>query len=86
MRPIRLSTHALRKAAQRGISVEVTLEIAHAPEQVITLRAGREVRQSRRIDATTGRRYLIRVFVDVGREIDVVVTAYRTTKIEKYGG
>ena len=34
----------LRKAAQRGISVEVILEIAHAPEQVIALRAGREVR------------------------------------------
>jgi len=85
MRPIRVSIHARRQAARRSIADEAILEIARFPEQVIPLRAGREVRQSRWTDSTTGRRYLIRVFVDVGRDADVVVTVYRTTKFRKYG-
>jgi hypothetical protein len=31
-----------------------------------------------------GRRYLVRVIVDVEQDPPVVVTAYRTSKIEKY--
>jgi hypothetical protein len=31
-----------------------------------------------------GRRYLVRVFVDVDRSPAEVVTAYRTSKIDKY--
>lgn len=85
MHPIRLSTHARRQAARRNIADEVILEIVRSPEQVVPLGASREVRQSRWIDPATGRAYLIRVFVDVGRDADVVVTAYRTTKFEKYG-
>ncbi len=84
MRPIRLSTHARRQAAQRNIADGVILEIARSPEQVVPLDASREVRQSRRVDPATGRGYLIRVFVDVGRDADLVVTAYRTTKVGKY--
>lgn len=85
MRPIRFSTHARLQAARRSIADEVILEIVRFPEQVIPLHAGREVRQSRWIDSTTGRRYLVRVFVDVGADADVVVTAYRSTKFQKYG-
>ena len=85
MRPIRFSIHARRQAARRIIADEVILEIGRFPEQVVPVRTGREVRQSLWTDSTTGRRYLIRVFVDVDRDADVVVTVYRTTKFRKYG-
>ena len=32
------------------------------------------------------RRYLVRVIVDVDRDMPEVVTVYRTSKIEKYWG
>jgi len=83
-RPIRVSAHARLQAARRGIAERILLEVARAPEQVVALRAGREVRQARRDDAGTGRSYLIRVVVDTGGESDVVITVYRTSKIEKY--
>jgi len=53
-----------------------------APEQRETPRLGRDVLQSRiEVDKRT---YLVRVFVDVDRRPAEAVTAYRTSKIEKY--
>ena len=49
-----------------------------SPEQVIPVREGRVVAQG----LVGG--YLLRVFVDVDRQPPEVVTAYRTSKIEKY--
>ena len=58
------------------------MEILAAPEQREPVRVGRDVLQSRiTIDGT---QYLVRVFVDVDRTPVEVVTAYRTSKIEKY--
>jgi hypothetical protein len=47
-------------------------------------RPGREVLESRL--ELEGKRYLLRVFVDVDRSPAEVVTAYRTSKIAKYWG
>jgi hypothetical protein len=52
------------------------------PEQRTVVRPGREVLHSR-LDLA-GRRYLVRVFVDVDRSPVEVVTAYSTSKIDKY--
>ena len=48
----------------------------------LTVRPGREVLQSR--IEFKGRIYLVRVFVDIDRVPLEVVTAYRTSRIEKY--
>jgi len=44
----------------------------------------REIRQSRRTLNPGGQEYIIRVIVDTGPGNETVITAYRSSKIEKY--
>ena len=53
-----------------------------APEQREAVRPGQDVLQSR--VESERKTYLVRVVVDVDRSPPEVVTAYRTSKIEKY--
>ncbi len=79
-----LSDHARAEAARRGIDEAIVRTVAEAPEQVLPVRAGREVRQSRVPFPPEGRVYLVRVFVDLATAAETVVTVYRTSKIDKY--
>jgi hypothetical protein len=79
-----LTDHARFEAARRGIDEATVLSVAQAPEQVVPVRPGREVRQSRVRFPSSGGLYLVRVFVDVGPQAEIVVTVYRTSKIDKY--
>jgi hypothetical protein len=81
---IALSQHAHAQAARRGVSEETVLAVARAPEQRLSVRLGREVRQSRVEMPTGGTLYLVRVVVDTGPRDETVVTVYRTSKIDKY--
>ncbi len=67
---------------RRGIGREVFLQVMSGPEQTIDVRPGRVVMQSRTMQE--GRLYLVRVFVDMGRQPAEVVTVYRTSKVSKY--
>ena len=73
-----LTEHAESEFARRNISRDVVSATLTAPEQRFEVRPGREVFQSR-VDGG-----LIRVFVDVDRQPAEVVTAYITSKIQKY--
>jgi hypothetical protein len=77
-----LSPHARREMGRRGIQESTIRQVLEAPGQRLSVRPGRDVLQSR-VDIG-GRPVLVRVFVDVDRDPAVVVTAYRTSKIEKY--
>ncbi len=79
-----LSDHARFEAARRGIEEATVRSVAQAPEQVLPLRPGREVRQSRMTLPPAGKLYLVRVVVDTGPDAEVIVTVYRTSKIDKY--
>jgi Domain of unknown function (DUF4258) len=81
---IALSKHAREQAARRGLSEEIVLEVARAPEQRLVIRPGRELRQSHVAMPAGGTLYLIRVVVDASPSDETVVTVYRTSKIEKY--
>jgi hypothetical protein len=81
---IALSKHAREQAARRGLSEEIVLDVARAPEQRLVVRPGRELRQSRVAMPADGTLYLVRVVVDAGLSDETVVTVYRTSKIEKY--
>ncbi|MFN2398562.1 MAG: DUF4258 domain-containing protein [Gemmatimonadaceae bacterium] len=83
-RKLVLSDHARTEAARRGIDQTIVLAVAEAPEQVLPVRAGREVRQSRVPFPPEGRVYLVRVFVDADSDSETVVTVYRTSRINKY--
>ncbi len=73
-----LTDHACAQLARRGISEADLRAVLSAPVQVLGVRPGRVVAQ-----AKVGS-HLLRVFVDVDRTPPEVVTAYRTSKIDKY--
>ena len=77
-----LTPHAMFELQRRGLDETIVRQVLAAPEQREALRPGREVLQSR--VEIKGKRYLVRVFVDVDPSPAEVVTAYRTSKIEKY--
>jgi hypothetical protein len=77
-----LTPHASFELRRRGLDEAVIRQVLTDPEQRLVLRSGREVLHSRL--NISGRRYLLRVFVDSDRNPVEVVTAYRTSKIDKY--
>jgi hypothetical protein len=80
----RLTDHARFEMERRGISQAEIARVLSAPEQSDLVRPGRVVYQSRIEFEEPGKIYLLRVFVDIDRQPAEVVTAYRTSKIEKY--
>ena len=81
----RLSRHAEWEMARRGIPLALVQAVMGNPEQRVVdeSRPGRWIRQSR-LQFEGGRMYLLRVVVDEDERPPVIVTAYRTSKIEKY--
>ena len=80
----RLTDHARAEMARRQIQEPDVANVLATPEQTETIRAGREVYQSRVTWGSPPVTYLLRVFVDVDRQPPDVVTVYRTSKIAKY--
>jgi len=80
----RLSAHARSEMLRRGISAELVEAVLAAPEQRWPLRPGRDVVHSRVEMGSPAKLYLLRVIVDVDRAPAEVVTAYRTSKLDKY--
>ena len=80
----RLTDHAKTEMERRGITEEQVANVLLAPEQSEPVREGREVYQSRFKLGEPIKNFLIRVFVDYHRVPPDVVTAYRTSKVEKY--
>ena len=76
------TAHALSEMARRGLEKSVVQHVLEHPAQRFTVRPGRDVVQSQ--VEMAGVMYLVRVFVDVDRTPAEVVTAYRTSKIDKY--
>jgi len=82
MRP-RLSRHAIDEAGRRAISLALLETVLASPEQIVPLGAVLAVYQSRVTDGA-GRPYLIRAVVSTETTPGVVLTVYRTSKIQKY--
>ena len=79
-----ITDHAYFEMQRRDISEQIVRKVLGAPDQVEEVRADRRVYQSKIKFKDSDRIYLIRVFVDIGREPLEVVTVYRTSKIAKY--
>ena len=76
--------HAKFEMQRRGLSEDIVNGILKKPEQRVPMRPGRVVFQSRVKMEEHGNLYLIRVFVDIDRVPNEVVTVYKTSKISKY--
>ena len=79
----RLSRHAEEQMARRQIPRDWVDLVLAQPEQRLLLSDGREVLQSRH-RTNDGTMFLLRLVVATDTRPQVVVTVYRTTKIEKY--
>jgi hypothetical protein len=81
----RLSRHAEWEMTRRGIPLALVQAVMHHPDQrlVDDSRTGRWIHQSR-FPFEDGKMYLLRVVVAEDEQPPVVITAYRTSKIEKY--
>ena len=78
-----ITDHAYFEMQRRGISKKIIQSILTNPDQIVEIRQGRSVYQSKVQFDASNKMYLIRVFIDIDREPPEVVTAYRTSKIEK---
>jgi len=76
--------HALFEMKRRGISESEVAQVLAKPGQSETVRAGRVVYQAKFNLGAPPKVFLLRVFVDIDRHPPEVVTAYWTSKVEKY--
>ncbi len=81
----RLSRHAEWEMNRRGITLALVQAVMDHPEQrlVDESRTGRWIHQSR-LPFEDEKIYLLRVVVAEDEQPPVIITAYRTSKIEKY--
>lgn len=77
-----LSHHAQVEMQRRGISIAMIESVLNNPQQIIPERERRKVYQSQ-IDFG-GKIFLLRAIVVDDVEPVIVVTLYRTSKIQKY--
>ena len=83
MKRLVISEHARFEMQRRAISEQAVRQVAVSPQQVVSSRKGREVRQSQWEDPKQGRTVLLRVVVQEREGEIFVVTAYKTSKIQK---
>ena len=80
-----LKDHVLQEMEKRDIPPELVKSVLNNPEQIVSGYNNRKVYQSR-LDFGDGKEYLLRLIVESNREPIEVITAYRTSKINKYWG
>jgi hypothetical protein len=80
----KFSDHARQEIERRRISLSLLEAVLEKPDQVVPERGVLKAYQSKA--EIGGKMFLVRVIVDDSVDPAVVVTAYRTTKIEKYWG
>ena len=78
----RISKHAREELARRDIGLEEVEAVLAAPEQIVEEHGGIVCYQSRVIHS--GKPYLLRVMVNEAADPKVVVTIYKTSKLNKY--
>ena len=82
MNEIIFSKHALEQMQLRGISIVIAENILQSPQQIIN-EDGKRIFQSI-VNFENEGEYLVRIFVNTIKEPNLVITAYRTSKIDKY--
>ena len=78
-----ISRHAEEELLRRSIPRESLLSVLATPEQRIVQSGGKEIFQSR-FTFEGGKMYLLRAVLAWDKSPPVVITVYRTSKIEKY--
>ncbi|MBI4286393.1 MAG: DUF4258 domain-containing protein [Chloroflexi bacterium] len=79
-----ISDHARFEMARRHLREELVGSVAQNPQQVVKVEHGRKVHQSKYYDSSEGREMLLIVICQESPGQLFVVTAYRTSRIDKY--
>jgi hypothetical protein len=79
----KLSRHAREEMERRSISLPLLESVMDDPQQIVVERENLKAYQSV-VDVAEKGSFLLRVIVDDAVEPPMVVTAYKTSKINKY--
>jgi hypothetical protein len=79
---IQISYHAKEQIKERGLSLSMVLEVVENPDQKFNNDIHETVCQS--IVTVGDKSYLLRVFVNYSKSPPLIISAYRTRKINKY--
>ena len=79
----KLSNHATGEMERRSIPWQILETVLYHPQQIVAERGNLKAYQSV-IDFGNGKHFLLRAIVDDTVTPAIVVTVYRTSKIDKY--
>lgn len=79
-----ISEHAQFEMIRRQISEEMVRNVAQHPQQTIELSSKRTVCQSRYYNMVEGKEMLLRVICEERNGTSFIVTAYKTSRLERY--
>ena len=79
-----ISDHARFEIVRRQLSEEMVRSVAQNPPQVVKLNKIRKICQNRYYDPAEGKEMLLRVICQERHSMLLVITAYRSAKIDNY--
>ena len=79
---MKFSKHAIERIDSRGIQRKLVMKVIQTPDTVID--ESKCIRIYQKTEIQNGNKYLIRVFVNICKEPELIITAYKTSKIDKY--
>ncbi|MBI3584040.1 MAG: DUF4258 domain-containing protein [Nitrospinae bacterium] len=79
-----IKEHAIFEAERRGITEEFIRFVVKTPQQKLPAKKGRIIIQNKYYDKMENKEMLIRVIGIEKFEKFIVITAYKTSKINKY--
>jgi hypothetical protein len=78
-----ISRHAQTEMQRRNITLSQVESVLDNPQQILLEREGRKVYQSK-VEFGNSKIFLLRIIIADDIDPKVVITVYRTSKIEKY--
>jgi len=84
LRSLRWTPHALKNLTDREIDRAEAERTVASPDHIQRSRPPRSVYMRRYVDRTLSQEMLLRVVVEDGPDELVVVTVYKTSRIERY--
>jgi len=76
------SKHALNRIKDRGITEEKVSAIINDPDTILKESDCKHIYQ--KVMEEENKKYLFRVFINICEHPDLIITAYKTSKIDKY--
>jgi hypothetical protein len=76
------SMHAKERMKSRGILDSTVMDVIQNPDRVINESSCKTIYQKVLIKGKS--KFMLRVFINICKEPNLIITAYKTTKIDKY--